>query len=73
VRGIAHDATIALSVILLARSLQLGVIAEGVETREQVDTLRTYGCEEMQGYYFGHPMPAEEIETLLRSGHRLVA
>lgn len=71
VRNITRDDTIALSVILLARSLQLRVIAEGVETRDQVEVLRSHGCEEMQGYYFGRPMPAEEAQELLRPNHRL--
>lgn len=68
-----HDATIAHTVILLGHSLKLKVIAEGVETREQIDILRRLGCEEMQGYYFSRPVPAAEISALLKEGRRLAA
>lgn len=68
-----YDATIAHTVILLGHSLQLTVIAEGVETKEQLDVLRRLGCEEMQGYYFSHPVPAAELSALLKEGRRLAA
>ena len=63
----AHDRTIVASIINLAHSLNLNVIAEGVETSEQVDILRSLGCDQIQGYFFYKALPAEEIETLLRS------
>jgi diguanylate cyclase (GGDEF)-like protein/PAS domain S-box-containing protein len=62
----ADDATIALSVIRLAHSLNLKVIAEGVETEAQVNFLRGRGCDEIQGYYIGRPMPAEQAAQALR-------
>jgi diguanylate cyclase (GGDEF)-like protein len=68
-----HDATIAHTVILLGQSLKLTVIAEGVETREQIDILRRLGCQEMQGYYFSRPVPATDINVILREGRRLAA
>jgi len=68
-----YDATIAHTVILLGHSLQLTVIAEGVETKEQLDVLRRLGCEEMQGYYFSRPVPAADLSTLLKEGRRLAA
>jgi len=52
----------------LARELGLGVIAEGVETREQLETLRAWGCREAQGFYFAKPMSVEELTPLFRKG-----
>lgn len=49
----------------LARSMNLNVVAEGVETKEQLERLRQFGCDYVQGYYFARPMPCEEFETLL--------
>lgn len=60
------DAAIALSVISLAHNLNMRVIAEGVETQEQMAFLRTHGCDEMQGYLFSPAVPAAAYATLLR-------
>jgi diguanylate cyclase (GGDEF)-like protein/PAS domain S-box-containing protein len=61
----ADDKVIATAVITLGHRLGLRVIAEGVETREQLAFLRTNGCDEMQGYYFSKPVAADELEKLL--------
>jgi EAL domain-containing protein (putative c-di-GMP-specific phosphodiesterase class I) len=68
----ADDAAIAQAIIALAESLRLKVIAEGVETRGQLDLLRRYHCDQMQGYLFSKPLPADEMLTLLQSGRRLL-
>jgi len=52
-------------VVGLADALDLTVIAEGVETSEQVYALRAMGCRYAQGFYFYHPLPAEEVTPLL--------
>ncbi|MGZ3182361.1 MAG: sensor domain-containing protein [Telluria sp.] len=61
----ANDASIAHTVIALARTLGLDVIAEGVETAAQRDLLRTYGCAAFQGYLYSRPVPEAEFEALI--------
>ena len=68
VRGIPEskdDEAIVEAIIAMAHSLQLKVVAEGVETKEQYDFLRTLGCDQIQGYYFSKPIPSNEIVMLL--------
>lgn len=60
---------IARSVIGLADGLDLAVAAQGVETRDQLQLLRTLGCAEMQGIFFSRPVPAENVTRLLAKGH----
>jgi len=55
------------AVISLARGLNLDVIAEGVETKAQVDFLRSHGCRYMQGYLFSKPLTAPQLERVLRN------
>jgi diguanylate cyclase (GGDEF)-like protein len=55
-----NDMAISTTIIAMARSLKLNVVAEGVETREQVDFLRRHGCNAAQGYFFSRPLPPEE-------------
>ncbi len=56
---------ILISVIELAHRLDMKVVAEGVETKEQLDFLRDYGCDYIQGYYFSKPLPQKEFVELL--------
>jgi diguanylate cyclase (GGDEF)-like protein len=62
------DTTIVKAVIGMARSLKLRVIAEGVETLDEVAFLRAYRCEEAQGYYFSRPVLPQQFAMLLRNG-----
>jgi diguanylate cyclase (GGDEF)-like protein/PAS domain S-box-containing protein len=62
------DAAIVTAVIGMAQTLKLKVIAEGVETREELDFLRAHQCDEAQGYYFSKPIPEDKFMGLLRHG-----
>ncbi|AWH52738.1 hypothetical protein C1924_05900 [Stenotrophomonas sp. ESTM1D_MKCIP4_1] len=62
----AEDAAIVSSIVALGRSLQLQVVAEGVETREQQEYLSGLGCDQLQGYHLGRPMDPDEF--LLKVG-----
>jgi diguanylate cyclase (GGDEF)-like protein len=76
VRHMAHEtdaAAIARAVIDLGHSLRLKVIAEGVETIEQLNLLRDYGCHEMQGYFYSRPVAVDVFSALLNEGRRLPA
>lgn len=67
----ADDAGIVTAVIAMAKSLGLGVVAEGVETEEQLAYLANLQCDEYQGYYFSRPLSAEEFVRLLRTSFRV--
>jgi diguanylate cyclase (GGDEF)-like protein/PAS domain S-box-containing protein len=62
------EAAIVTAVISMARSLKLRVIAEGVETKAELDFLKAHHCDEAQGYYFSPPVPAQEFVRMLRRG-----
>ncbi len=64
----AHEAGIVTAVISMAHSLRLRVVAEGVETRQELEFLQAHRCDEAQGYYFARPMPPEQFALLLRTG-----
>lgn len=73
-RSFVHDAPesganehLTEAIIALGRALSLTVVAQGVETREQVDFLRRHACDELQGFYFTKPMPAEQATHLIES------
>ena len=65
------DAAIAHAVIAMAHKLGLDVVAEGVETREQLELLKEYECNYFQGYLFSRPVPADEFALMLRNGRQL--
>jgi len=60
------------AIVGIARGFDLHLVAEGVESAFQRDILRTMGCDEMQGFLFGHPLAAPEAEALLRQGAAMV-
>lgn len=75
IRDIPKDddaATIVKAIILMAHSLRKTVVAEGVETRDQLDFLRARHCEYAQGYYFSEPLPVGEFSDYMRSKQKVV-
>ena len=69
--GNQDDIAIARAILSLAHSLNLRVLAEGVETQMQLDFMRQYCCDEIQGYLFSKPISADEFMQLLRNGKKL--
>ncbi len=71
IKDLSHDEgsrSIAQAIIALAHALHKSVVAEGVETQAQADLLLSWGCEEVQGYYFSRPLPADAFEKVLGRG-----
>jgi EAL domain-containing protein (putative c-di-GMP-specific phosphodiesterase class I) len=68
-----EDAEIVKAILAMSRSLNIEVVAEGVETREQESFLKAHGCDFVQGYLYAKPAPPGDIEALLNSGQRATA
>lgn len=66
-----RNAALMKSIVMLGHSLDIKVLAEGVETFEQLQLLRDYGCDEMQGYFFSKPVSANDFTKLLQEGRQL--
>lgn len=72
IRDISHsqdDAAIVVAIIGLAHNLHLRVVAEGAEDRAQLDFLRRHGCDQVQGFFFSHPLPEQEFARWVRQRH----
>jgi diguanylate cyclase (GGDEF)-like protein len=67
----SESASIVTAIIAMAHSLGLRVVAEGVETEQQADFLRSQGCEELQGFLYSEPVPAAAIPALLKDDKKL--
>jgi EAL domain-containing protein (putative c-di-GMP-specific phosphodiesterase class I) len=71
VKDMAHsmqDSAIVRAIVQLAHTLQLQVVAEGVETTAQLELLREYGCDQIQGYLISRPLPPQEVAKVLCAG-----
>jgi EAL domain-containing protein (putative c-di-GMP-specific phosphodiesterase class I) len=64
------DEAITTTIITMAHSLGLTVIAEGVETKEQLDFLREHGCDEIQGYWLSQPLSEPHCRSFITSWHQ---
>jgi len=62
---VTADRDLASAIIAMGRTLSQTVVAQGVETKEQADFLRSHACDELQGFYFGKPVPADQFTELL--------
>jgi diguanylate cyclase (GGDEF)-like protein len=65
ITGSIDETGLADAIIAMGKSLSLTVVAQGVETREQAEFLRTHACDELQGFYFNRPLPADQFTQLL--------
>ncbi len=75
IRNITTDSkteAITIAIIQMAHSLNLKVVAEGVETKTELDFLRKHKCDEIQGYLFSPPLPTSKFEKLLKEGKKLI-
>jgi EAL domain-containing protein (putative c-di-GMP-specific phosphodiesterase class I) len=66
----SNDAIVVRAVISMAKSLKLRVVAEGLETPEQLEFLQVHGCDEGQGYYFSRPVSAQRFAKLLETPYQ---
>ena len=73
VMELPDDSEIVSAIITMGKSLKLKVLAEGVETQEQLNFLYNFGCDEIQGYLFSRPIPAEEFTELLHQSDSLLS
>ena len=69
----SDDGVIAKSIILLAEQLGLDVLAEGIETAEQLEFLVRNGCNSFQGYYFAHPLNPEDLFEIAKQSNQFMA
>jgi EAL domain-containing protein (putative c-di-GMP-specific phosphodiesterase class I) len=69
--GDSRDAAICKAVLKMAAALGVTVVAEGVETAEQLEFMRVNNCHELQGFLFSKPLPSDEVECLLAEGKRM--
>jgi diguanylate cyclase len=67
-----YDRTLIETLLQLGHTLDLGIVAEGVETSEQLEFLRARGCQRAQGYHFARPMPVVSVEAWLAERRREV-
>lgn len=65
--SVAEDKDLTEAIIQMGRALSLTVVAQGVETQDQVDFLRAHACDELQGFYFNRPVPGAELGEVLRT------
>ena len=65
-----HSTALVAAIVAMAGAFDLDVVAEGVETSAQLSILEGLGVQRAQGFYLARPMPAEQISTLIRTGHR---
>lgn len=65
------NAAIVAAILAMARELRLKVVAEGVETEEQLEYLRSHGCDQIQGFLYSKPLPAREFEALLAAAGQI--
>jgi diguanylate cyclase (GGDEF)-like protein len=73
IRNDNSDGMIVASTVTLARNLGLKVVAEGVETKEQLMHLKVMGCDQVQGFYLQRPVPADQLEAILQKGRFEIA